>query len=104
SETVRNVPVLATSRGVQRTAHPTFQRVDDLGNTPLRRILLFNRLPRHLWMLTVHPSLDSWFDIVQAAGYGGRMSREYVLQPFRAPIHLQIDYAHELNEQQCAAV
>ena len=32
------------------------------------------------------------------------MSREHVLQPFRAPIHLQIDYARELNEQQYAAV
>ena len=32
------------------------------------------------------------------------MSREYVLQPFRAPVHLQIDYARELNEQQFAAV
>jgi DNA helicase-2/ATP-dependent DNA helicase PcrA len=32
------------------------------------------------------------------------MSREYVLQPFRPPIHLQIDYAKELNEQQRAAV
>ena len=32
------------------------------------------------------------------------MSREYVLQPFRAPVHLQIDYARELNEQQHAAV
>src|ERR1700684_3126015 len=32
------------------------------------------------------------------------MSREYVLQPFRPPIHLQIDYAKELNEQQHAAV
>jgi DNA helicase-2/ATP-dependent DNA helicase PcrA len=32
------------------------------------------------------------------------MSREYVLQPFRAPIHLQINYAGELNEQQHAAV
>jgi len=32
------------------------------------------------------------------------MSREYVLEPFRAPIHLQIDYARELNEQQGAAV
>ncbi len=32
------------------------------------------------------------------------MSREYVLHPFRAPVHLQIDYARELNEQQCAAV
>src|SRR6478672_7454074 len=32
------------------------------------------------------------------------MSREYVLQPFSAPVHLQIDYAKELNEQQQAAV
>src|SRR5574338_833666 len=32
------------------------------------------------------------------------MSREYVLQPFQAPVHLQIDYARELNAQQCAAV
>lgn len=32
------------------------------------------------------------------------MSRDYVLQPFRAPIELQIDYAGELNEQQLAAV
>src|SRR5437763_15908808 len=32
------------------------------------------------------------------------MSREYVLQPFHAPVELQIDYAAELNEQQHAAV
>ena len=32
------------------------------------------------------------------------MSREYVLQPFHSEAHLQIDYARELNEQQCAAV
>jgi DNA helicase-2/ATP-dependent DNA helicase PcrA len=32
------------------------------------------------------------------------MSREYVLQPFRAPVNLQIDYAKELNPQQLAAV
>jgi DNA helicase-2/ATP-dependent DNA helicase PcrA len=32
------------------------------------------------------------------------MSRDYVLQPFQAEVHLQIDYARELNEQQCAAV
>src|SRR6516162_2453068 len=32
------------------------------------------------------------------------MSREYVLQPFRTEIRLQIDYAAELNEQQLAAV
>src|SRR5437870_6384489 len=32
------------------------------------------------------------------------MSRDYVLQPFRPPVHLQIDYAQELNEQQHAAV
>ena len=33
-----------------------------------------------------------------------RMSRDYVLQPFRPAVHLQIDYAGELNEQQLAAV
>src|SRR6476646_11259179 len=32
------------------------------------------------------------------------MSRDYVLQPFRTEIRLQIDYASELNEQQHAAV
>ncbi len=32
------------------------------------------------------------------------MSRDYVLQPFREPITPRIDYARELNEQQCAAV
>src|SRR5205823_4131034 len=32
------------------------------------------------------------------------MSRDYVLQPFRTEIRLQIDYAAELNEQQHAAV
>src|SRR5271156_615684 len=32
------------------------------------------------------------------------MSREYVLEPFRSPIHLRIDYAKELNAQQHAAV
>jgi len=32
------------------------------------------------------------------------MSRDYVLHEFRAPVHLQIDYARELNEQQFAAV
>ncbi|MFM1767892.1 MAG: hypothetical protein RJA22_421 [Verrucomicrobiota bacterium] len=32
------------------------------------------------------------------------MSRDYVLQPFRAPVELRIDYAGELNEQQHAAV
>ncbi len=32
------------------------------------------------------------------------MSRDYVLHEFRAPVHLQIDYARELNEQQLAAV
>jgi len=36
--------------------------------------------------------------------YGFVMSREYVLQPLRAPVQLQIDYAKELNEQQYAAV
>ncbi|MEW6305262.1 MAG: UvrD-helicase domain-containing protein [Verrucomicrobiota bacterium] len=32
------------------------------------------------------------------------MSRDYVLQPFRSGVDLQIDYAKELNEQQHAAV
>src|ERR1700710_2415690 len=32
------------------------------------------------------------------------MSRDYLLHPFSAPVHLQIDYAAELNEQQHAAV
>src|SRR5258707_5337751 len=32
------------------------------------------------------------------------MPREYVLHQFRAPLHLQIDYTGELNEQQFAAV
>ena len=32
------------------------------------------------------------------------MSRDYVLQPFRSPVQLQIDYAKELNPQQYAAV
>src|SRR6266576_3050484 len=32
------------------------------------------------------------------------MSRDYVLQPFRPPVSLQIDYAGELNPQQHAAV
>ena len=32
------------------------------------------------------------------------MSRDYVLEPFRPAVNLQIDYARELNEQQLAAV
>src|SRR5215469_15957739 len=32
------------------------------------------------------------------------MALDYVLQPFRTEIRLQIDYARELNEQQLAAV
>jgi DNA helicase-2/ATP-dependent DNA helicase PcrA len=32
------------------------------------------------------------------------MSRDYVLQPFRPPVNLHIDYAAELNPQQLAAV
>ena len=32
------------------------------------------------------------------------MSHDYVLQPFQSAVHLQIDYARELNEQQFAAV
>src|SRR5438067_13634757 len=30
--------------------------------------------------------------------------RDYILEPFRAPLQLQIDYARELNPQQVAAV
>jgi DNA helicase-2/ATP-dependent DNA helicase PcrA len=44
------------------------------------------------------------FDKDTGDGYGFAMSRDYVLQPFRAAVHLQIDYARELNEQQLAAV
>ncbi len=44
------------------------------------------------------------FDKRAAVSYAAQMSRDYVLQPFRAPVHLQIDYARELNEQQLAAV
>ena len=32
------------------------------------------------------------------------MSRDYVIEPFRSEINLQIDYARELNPQQLAAV
>jgi DNA helicase II / ATP-dependent DNA helicase PcrA len=32
------------------------------------------------------------------------MSRDYVLEPFHSAVHLQIDYARELNPQQLAAV
>ena len=32
------------------------------------------------------------------------MSRDYVLKPFQPAVHLQIDYARELNPQQLAAV
>src|SRR5947207_6685371 len=32
------------------------------------------------------------------------MSRDYVLETYHSPIHLQIDYPRELNEQQLAAV
>ena len=32
------------------------------------------------------------------------MPREYVLETFRSPLHLRIDYAKELNEHQYAAV
>src|SRR5687767_767479 len=35
---------------------------------------------------------------------GATKPREYVLQPFRAPVDFQIDYAKELNPQQLAAV
>ena len=47
---------------------------------------------------------DCGFDKTIAHRYGFSMSRDYVLQPFRAAVHLQIDYARELNEQQLAAV
>jgi len=33
-----------------------------------------------------------------------KMSRDYVIEPFRSEINLQIDYARELNPQQLAAV
>ncbi len=46
----------------------------------------------------------SSFSFTDGAGTVFGMSRDYVLQPFRPAIHLQIDYARELNEQQCAAV
>src|ERR1043165_2123623 len=42
--------------------------------------------------------------ICRFAGKFFSMSREYVLQPFQGSVELQIDYAHELNEQQFAAV
>ena len=32
------------------------------------------------------------------------MSRDYVLEPYHSAVHLQIDYARELNPQQLAAV
>src|SRR4051812_41487089 len=47
---------------------------------------------------------DCGFDNNTTHRYGFSMSRDYVLQPFRAAVHLQIDYARELNEQQLAAV
>ena len=47
---------------------------------------------------------DLGFPVAAAFGYRWPMSVEYVLHPFRAPVHLQIDYAKELNEQQYAAV
>src|ERR1041385_2807632 len=48
--------------------------------------------------------LHCGFDKNATRRYGFSMSRDYVLQPFRAAVHLQIDYARELNEQQLAAV
>src|SRR6476659_4688153 len=41
---------------------------------------------------------------IQGLVFNSAVSREYVLQPFHSPVELQIDYAHELNEQQFAAV
>src|SRR6476659_11303147 len=41
---------------------------------------------------------------IQGLVFNSAVSREYVLQPFHAPVELKIDYARELNEQQHAAV
>ncbi|HWC61304.1 MAG TPA: UvrD-helicase domain-containing protein, partial [Verrucomicrobiae bacterium] len=50
------------------------------------------------------PPKHCGFDNGATRRYGFAMSRDYVLQPFRAAVHLQIDYARELKEQQLAAV
>ncbi len=44
------------------------------------------------------------FELYARSFYARFVSREYVLQPFHCAVHLQIDYARELNEQQLAAV
>jgi DNA helicase-2/ATP-dependent DNA helicase PcrA len=44
------------------------------------------------------------FELCLGNFYASGVSREYVLQPFQSAVHLQIDYARELNEQQFAAV
>jgi DNA helicase-2/ATP-dependent DNA helicase PcrA len=60
---------------------------------------LFSRLLIH-----VAPIPYCGFDKDAGRRYGFSMSRDYVLQPFHAAVHLQIDYARELNAQQFAAV
>ena len=47
---------------------------------------------------------NSRFDMLVPTHYASSVSREYVLQPFRSAVHLKINYADELNEQQHAAV
>lgn len=47
---------------------------------------------------------DCEFDKNRHRPYGFLMSRDYVLQPFRPAVDLQIDYEGELNPQQHAAV
>jgi DNA helicase-2/ATP-dependent DNA helicase PcrA len=42
--------------------------------------------------------------MVPAKNRYSKMSRDYVIEPFRSEINLQIDYARELNPQQLAAV
>jgi DNA helicase-2/ATP-dependent DNA helicase PcrA len=59
-----------------------------------------NPLPCPVALLSTQVCVSIWRVSIKVFG----MSREYVLQPFQAPVHLQIDYARELNEQQCAAV
>ena len=58
-----------------------------------------------VWMASGLKAYGAFF--FHALGFApsiGGMSRDYVLQPFRPPVNLQIDYAKELNAQQQAAV
>src|SRR5204862_3284853 len=57
-----------------------------------------------LWLLVFFAVNNSPLPSRDLSRYGFRMSRDYVLQPFQTAVHLQIDYARELNEQQLAAV